>query len=319
MSKKNTIAITAYSEPELLYIYLEQLFTDPTVCDYEVHIHTEKGYHPDQDKVFDHYQLRYPDTSLKRFIKEKHPSCPLVGFHNILSSYLVSLDENPLSDFLIIGEEDILPTEDYIRFNSYVYTHFLKKYPRIMGCAHKRRPETEAEGDPEILVGDYQCTSISVISRDIINTYLRPFLSQDSLYQNPILFNRLNFPKSRMEAQEHSHHDGLIERIMEFHNLFVLKPDQARSMHVGLSGIFCQGDVPPGALLERVEQRRELIKDGDKLRALSHSPADIVVTDPAGPSWESLRLDSNRNLAKASSWWYDHHNDFNKYICNERL
>ena len=46
-------------------------------------------------------------------------------------------------------------------------------------------------------------------------------------------------------------------------NLFALKPDQCRSMHVGLSGVFCKGNPPQGTLEERVEQWRELIKDGD--------------------------------------------------------
>jgi len=96
--------------------------------------------------------------------------------------------------------------------------------------------------------------------------------------------------------------------------LFALKPDQARSMHVGLSGIFCKGDPPQGTLEERVSQWRELIKDGDKLRSLSTIPSDMVVTNPQGPYWEDLKLDTERNLSKASTWFYDEHNDFKNYI-----
>jgi hypothetical protein len=85
-------------------------------------------------------------------------------------------------------------------------------------------------------------------------------------------------------------------------------------MHVGLSGNFCKGEPPQGTLEERLAQWRELIKDGDKLRALSSIPHDMVVTDPEGPKWNDLYLDVDRNQAKASSWWYDTENEFKKYI-----
>ena len=118
---------------------------------------------------------------------------------------------------------------------------------------------------------------------------------------------------------DHTHHDGAIERMMLAHNLFALKPDQARSMHVGLSGIFCKGQPPQGTFEERVAQWRELIKDGDKLRSLSNLPEDLVVTDPKGPEWEDLELDLDRNLCKASTWFYDNDNDFKDYIGDENV
>ena len=186
-----------------------------------------------------------------------------------------------------------------------------------MGAAHKRRPEAELDGDPEILMGDHQCTSLSVISTQAINKYLRPILENENLYHNPFFFYNLHFAASRIAPNDHTHHDGLIERIMDHYKLFVLKPDQARSMHVGLSGVFCKGKAPEGTLDERLIQWRELIKDGDRLRSLSNLPEDLVVTDPEGPEWNQLKLDLDRNLCQASSWWYDANNDFKKYIENE--
>ena len=241
----------------------------------------------------------------------------LPGFYNILSAYLYAADQKDAGEFVIVGEEDMLPTKDYIRFNKYIYDNFLKRYPQIMGAAHKRRPEAELNGDPELLMGDYQCTSLSVISIDAINKYLRPFLSNELIYIDPVKFYFEKFPFSRINANDHTHHDGAIERIMEYFKLFVLKPDQTRSMHVGLSGIFCKGKAPEGSFESRISQWRELIKDGDKLRSLSNLPQDLVVTDPNGPEWNKLNLDINRNLCKASSWWYDTNNNFKTYINNE--
>lgn len=309
---KNVIAITGYNKSDLLFIYLSQLYLDNTIENYKIQIHTEVGYSKDQDEVIDFYKKLNPNVEITQIIKEKNPNHQFIGFYNILSSYLIARKE--AAEFVIIGEEDILPTKDYIRFNKYIYDNFLKKYPRIIGAAHKRRPETEKEGDPEILIGDYQCTSLSVISVEAIDRYLSIFLEDESLYTDTLNFYINNFSKSRMGFDEHCHHDGAIERIMEYHQLFALKPDQARSMHVGLSGIFCKGNPPQGTLEERISQWRELIKDGDKIRSLSTNPDDIVVTDPEGPTWDKLELDINRDRAKASSWWYDKKNEFKEYI-----
>ena len=314
MNSKNVIAICAYNKADLLFLYLEQLFSDDTIADYKIEIHTEEGFDPEQTDVLNIYRGINPAVEIEQIIKPKHPSCPLTGFHNILSAYLEPGYKERTCDFVIVGEEDILPTKDYIRFNKYIYDTYLKRYPRIMGASHKRRPETELTGEPELLIGDYQCCSLSVISAEAINKYLLPHFSREIFFQNPLGYYSAHFRDSRMSTQEHTHHDGAVERIMENNNLFVLKPDQARSMHVGLSGIFCKGEPPQGTLEERLVQWRELIKDGDKLRALSSIPHDMVVTDPEGQKWNDLYLDVDRNQAKASSWWYDTENEFKKYI-----
>jgi hypothetical protein len=312
MKSKNIIAITAYNKPELLYIYLEQIYKEPTISDYGIRIYTEDGFYPEELDVINEYKSKSPLVDLSLVIRPKHPTCPLVGFHNILTSYLLAAEET--KDFVIIGEEDMIPTEDYIRFNKYVYDHFLSKYDRIFCVAHKRRPEAELTGDASVLIGDYQCTSPSCVSVEAIRRYMRPYLLAHGYFENPMAFNALYFPDSRIHPFEHTHHDGAIERIMWKHKLFGLKPDQSRSMHVGLSGIFCKGTPPVGTFKDRLSQWRELIKDGNKLRSLSSLPNDLVVTDPKGPTWDNLRLDPDRNLANASSWWYDPQNEFKKYI-----
>lgn len=308
----NVIAITAYNKPDLLYLYLEQLYSCPSIVNYMVNIYTETGYDPDENVVVAHYRSLRPDVSISLRVRKKHPTCPLVGYHNILTSYLDAADES--DEYVILGEEDMLPTKDYIRFNDYVYRQFLSKYERIFCAAHKRRQEAELTGHPEVLIGDYQVTSPSVVSVKAINKYLRPFLKMPGYFEDPVEFNWDYFPNSGAAPFHHTHHDGAIGRIMEHCKLFAVKPDQARSMHVGLSGIECKGRPPRGTLVGKVAQWRELLKDGDKIRALSYSPHSIVVTNPEGPNWEKLVLDTNRRLATASSWWFDPLNEFAEYI-----
>ena len=125
-----------------------------TINDYQIQIHTEDGYDKEQDDVLKFYKEKYPKANISQILKPNHGSCPLAGFHNILSTYLYASDESRAGDFLIVGEEDMIPTQDYIRYNKYIYDNYLKKYPRIMGAAHKRRAEAEKQGDPELLLGD---------------------------------------------------------------------------------------------------------------------------------------------------------------------
>lgn len=310
----NVIAITIYNKPDLLYLYLEQLEKSGELENYKLRLHADYGYDPEEDIVIDDFKRRNPNIDTKIVHKSK-TDCPIPGFYNIISSYPMSADE--ADEFVIIGEEDMLPTEDYIRFNRVCYEKFLSKYDRIFGIAHKRRPEAEKEGNPSMLMGDYQLTSLSCVSVKAINKYIRPYLNMDFFWNDPIIFNHMNFPDLRIPPGEHTHHDGAIERMMIANNLFALKPDQARSMHVGLSGVFCKGKPPQGTLQERIFQWRELIKDGDKLRSLSNLPQDLVVTDPKGPDWSDLHLDTERRYCKASTWFYDDNNEFKNYITGE--
>lgn len=309
----NVIAIVVYNKPELLYLYLEQLEKSNLIHNYKIRLFTEVGFDPEEINVINDFKDRTGHSNITLKVRDKI-ECPFAGFHNILQSYVDAANE--ADEYIIVGEEDILPTEDYLKFNDFVYENFLKKYERIFCVAHKRRPENEMQGDPEILIGDYQCTSPSCVSVKAVKKFMEPRFKDELFWKNPVIYNMFNYSSSRIAANDHTHHDGAIERIMEINNLFALKPDQARSMHVGLSGVFCGGDAPSGTIQERVAAYRELIKDGDKLRSLSNRPQDMVVTDPKGPTWNRLKLDLNRNKAKASSWWYDISNEFKEYIEN---
>lgn len=306
----NVIALTFYNKPELLYLYLEQIEKSGELENYKLRLHTEEGYDPEEDKVIADFRKRNPNVDTHVYVK-KRVNCPLPGFYNILTSYLISAEE--ASDFVIIGEEDMLPTEDYLAFNRTCYEQFLSKYEKIFCVAHKRRPEAETLGNPESVIGDYQLTSPSCITVDAINKYMFPYMTQQFYFENPVLFNNIHFSNLRIAPNDHTHHDGAIERIMLANDLFAIKPDQTRSMHVGLSGIFCKGNPPVGSFEQRLSQWRELIKDGDKLRSLSNMSQDLVVTDPKGPKWSNLFLDTERD-SSTSQWFYDTDNKFRNYI-----
>lgn len=305
----NVLAVTAYNKPDLLFLYLEQIYRQKEIEAFKVRVYTETGYDVENDEVIKFYKNKLPRVDIKLVCSNKHPICPLVGFHNILNSYRLASAET--TDFVIIGEEDIIPSSDYLRYNTFIYSEFLKNSKRIFCAAHKRRPETEMFGAPNVLIADYQLTSPSVVSKYVIDKYISPLLTED-LFVSPVEFYHRNF-NCRIPPNVHTHHDGFLERVMLKHNMFALKPDFARTMHVGLSGIFCKGLPPHGDFKSRVEEWRLLIQDGEALRSRSSHPEDMTVIPLEAPEWDSLVIDSGRTLAKCSSWHYDYNNDFLKY------
>ena len=145
-----------------------------------------------------------------------------------------------------------------------------------------------------------------------------PEMESPLFFENPIQYNLHRHANSKNQPDKHIHHDGQLERIAEVNNLFSLKPDQARTMHVGVGG---QHDIGSdykitGTLEEKTKQYYDLINKGSiELRKyVTNFKKDIVVTNFDNPIFTKLTLDTNRNLAKASSWWYDKTNEFKKYI-----
>lgn len=306
----NVLCITAYNKPDLLYIYLEQIYRQKTALNYKIRIYTEDGYDKENDYVVGNFKNKYPKSDIQINVRRKHPKCPLVGFYNILASYADSRSES--ESFVIFGEEDIIPSSDYLRYNEYIYYNFLSKRPRLFCAAHKRRPETEKFGNPEVLISDYQLTSPSVVSNEVIDKYIIPHLN-DELFENPIGYYKKHFSGTRISEFEHTHHDGFLERVMISNNMFALKPDCARTMHVGLSGIFCKGSAPSGSFIQRLCEWRGLLLNPEELRARSSHPEDMTVIPLHAPSWSRLFIDVDRTEAKESSWWYDTNNDYKMY------
>lgn len=317
----NTIIITGFRRPELFQIQINQLLKDKEEFDkYLIHIFLDYGFDPDYYKVISRLKKDHRNIKLTLRTQEDSKKSPLPAFYNIMDSYRAAAEES--TDFVIVMEEDIIVTSDYLRFNRVCYEKFLSRYSRLFCVAHKRRPETELNGHIQLLIGDYQITSPSCVSVDVIKKYMIPEMEHPKFFTNPVAYNADRHPTSKNNPQHHIHHDGQIERIAELNKMFSLKPDQARSMHIGVGG---QHDVEnpnkiTGTLDEKVQKYYELISQGSlELRKyVTNFKEDIVVTKLDNLNWNELYLDSTRSNAKASSWWYDPNNEFKDYI-NENI
>jgi len=299
--------ITAYNKPECLYMGLDNIKND--LHGYKVIVLTQEGYDKEQDKVLEHYKNT---IDIERRFIERNPKDNFIGMRTILSCY--TLGAELVKDYIILLEEDIIPTKDYIKFNEILYNKFLKKYDRIFCGAHKRREETEIYGDPRIVIGDYQCTSPTVVTCDSLRKIFTQYVTEE-LYQNTYGYYYKYFGNSRIHPGEHMHQDGFIERVMEKYKLFSLKPDLARSSHVGLNGATLKSKyISPEKLEDKLKDLNYFFNNHEYTKSLSSSPRDIVFAPDSHTPVYDLEIDHERNRAVASSWWYDYNNEFSKYV-----
>lgn len=313
----NAIILTGYQRPELFRIQCEQLLKNKEEFDkYTLHLFLDYNYDPDYHKVLSWLKPLHKNIKLTLRSQEDKNKSPLPGFYNILDSYKKGIEN--CDKFLIVLEEDIIGTQDYLRFNRICYEKFLSKHDKIFCVGHKRRCETEQTGKINQLIGDSQLCSPSCISVNMIKKYILPHLT-DELYNNPINYYKKYFNNIRIPYNEHIHADGFIEKIMLLNNLYSIKPDQSRSMHLGVGGLHSSKLNLPVGLDNKIKWYCDMISKGSaELRKYTETAKeDIVVCSLDNPPWTDLEIDFDRNKCIASSVCYDRENNFKKEIINE--
>jgi len=309
----NVIAIVAHSRPECLHIHLEQLLKNKELPDYLVYFFLDFGYHPDTLKVIKWFKQQHKHIRIKMQTETDSKTCQLSAFYNIFDAYRTAVKF--ADEFVIPGEEDIIPTEDYLRYNKAVYDNFLSKYDKIFCVGTKRRQLNDMEGDPELLIGDIQLCQPTCISNKVINKLIIPLMDMPNFWIPP-LFNQTTWPQSRNNPDHHIHHDGQLERMAECNNMFCLKPDHARSGHIGVGGQHFNGKVEGNTLYEKVRYMKSLMYSTDKLKDASENKRDMCCV-PKTLEWTDLRLDLERTLVKTQSADFDPDNKFAAYIKTE--
>ena len=287
------------------------------MSNYIVHFFVEFEYHPDTDVVIDRFREFHGEDKVKvTYRTGRKSACP--AMFNIMDSYRIASEY--ASEYVILGEEDIVPSQDYLRFCDEVYRKYLKPYDKIFCVAHKRRQDPQ-DGKADLLMGDTQCTSPMMVSVEDIKKYMLSLYDLPHFFSNPIIFNSLHYPNSRIPPQEHYDHDGQIERIIEKNELFALKPDQSRSAHIGFyGGASFEGIDLNLNLDEKISIIKESVFDKTKLEDLNKKydsrsiPTEVATCDLSDYKWDDLELDLDRNKCIASSWWYDPDNKFKEYM-----
>ena len=106
----NVIAVTAWRRPEFLSVYLDQLKKNLELPEYVVHFFVDVGYHPDTDLVIDRFRDYHGSDKVKvTYRDQKLSACPAA--YNIMDSYRVAAEY--ASEYVLLGEEDIVPSADY--------------------------------------------------------------------------------------------------------------------------------------------------------------------------------------------------------------
>lgn len=322
---KPVIAISCYQRPEFLYVTLKSYLACPEINNYDIYFFPDHGHDPELSVIFYWFKSAVK-TEVKVFPKDHRKNNQLASY-NIMDSYRIALEESN-APYLVIGEEDTPVSSDFLRFNHECYSKFLTKYPKIFCVAHKRRHVVHLDGDPSILIGDPQCTSPTCITREAVEKYMLPVMKMPGYFEDPASFFAKHYPNSRIKP-EHGHidHDGAIERIIEANGLYAIKPDKARTNHIGfVGGHLIQnrylGYKLPGTLDEKIKALEYILSRGleDMKKFATHIPEEekkdwVGITFANLESkWEHLELDLDRNKALSSPSFYDDSNTFAKYI-----
>jgi len=325
----NTIAVSTYRRPHFLALYLERLSKCKELPNYRVHFFVDTDYDPQVLEAIKQFEDTGVAGDVKTTIRpERKSACPAA--YNIMDAYLVAADES--DEYVITGEEDIHPSEDFLRVCDRAYHKFLKPYDKIFCLAHKVRNEMGKPGNPSLLIGDKHCTSPIVVSCKDINKYLRPHVEIPAFLANPVTYNSLHFPNATWPPQDHYDHDGMTERIIEANGLYALKPDQTRTNHVGFVGQGHKSMHPYHSpelsefrpLSERIDEIRDIVVDTDKLQKalVKEKPGalgtenqwGLVAGSLEGHEWDDLELDLTRDKVEASTWIRDEENSFKVYV-----
>lgn len=317
MSDKNVIAIVSHSRPECLKINLERLLENEGLENYWVYFFLDYGFNPDCLRVIKWFKKHHKHIRCKMQTEMDSKKSPVPAFYNIFDGYREAVKY--AAEFVLPLEEDIIPSNDYLKFHEEVYSKFLSKYDRVFCCCHKIRWETESPGDPNIVIADYNLTSPSCVSVENIKKYILPVINDDLFMQNPVEYNTRHFSTLRNPPTRHTHHDGQLERIGESNKLWSLRPDQARSMHIGVGGLYSGGQGPTGSLDEKINWYKERLEYSKELKKHSNSPRDIVVIPKTIEPWDNIELDVDRTKAKSSTWLFDGNNSFKSYVEGNKL
>lgn len=307
----NVIAIVTHGRPELLKIHCEQLLKNPELGDYLVHFFPDYGFHPDVMKVIKWFRSEHRNIKVTMRSEAESKMSPLPAFYNIFDAYRICAEE--ADEYVLPAEEDIIPTDDYLRYHRKVYDNFLSKYDKIFCATTKRRQLNEQIGNPELLIGDMQICQPTIVTCKVIKTILIPLMASKNFW-TPWIFNQEMYSTYRHPPQHHTHHDGQLERIAEMNGMFSLKPDQARSAHIGVGGQHFDGKVEGRTLEEKVEYMKSIMHNGDALRNASDNPKDMCSVKFDSDPWKELYLDLDRDKVITQSADFDPENKFKEYI-----
>lgn len=305
----NVVALVTHSRPECLFIHLEQLLKNPEIEDYLVHFFVDYGACADIYTVIKNFRKMHRNIRITTRTEQESKKSPLPAFYNIFDAYRVAAEET--DEYVLPAEEDIVPTEDYLRFHRVVYEKFLSRYNRIF-CVSTKRRQLEGLGDPRLLIGDRQLCQPTCITKKNIQELIVPLLKDEEFWYPPN-YNAKHWSHLRNKPDHHIHHDGQLERIAEVNNMFSLKPDHGRSGHIGVSGQHFKGRVQGKTKLERVQWYKSIMHNTEALKAASDNPYDMVAVPPT-LDWNTLELDLDRDKVATQKADFDKSNTFKEYI-----
>lgn len=220
----NVILVPVYRRPELLYLNLKNLSKCRSIDNYHVVYEKEYDY---SDKI---------DDVIQRFSNILgSDSIMWDSYYGLNKGYLEAVKQlTPVTDdYLIVIEEDVRVTRDFLEWVEYVYRHFLTaEVFSIVGFAHENRPqENITQTDIElVLCGEWHSPYGAVFPKKMLEKIVLPHCTE-RYYQDRKGYSEALYHLGRWYEQ-----DGLMQRLLITHNLRTLAPKLSRAQHMGYWG-----------------------------------------------------------------------------------
>lgn len=281
---RDLVIVPTWTRPEFLQACLDRLalIDHPDV---EYLISMDRGFSPAVKSVAFGFQRRI--GARVRIVARSHTWRG--NSYNVLTSYqnAVTLPERPELVHLI--EEDILVGSDYYQFAH--TAHELDPDAFCVSACRNQQFEVGVEppADDEAVWThpSYQSLAVSFRPERLLEVVRH---AKPAYYANMIGYCRSKFPGTKIPAPN-AEQDGLIHRVMERNQSWMVYPAVPRAYHAGFIGYHRRGVAVAGSLQQRA----------DRIAAMS--TAELNSHALSYPDHQAIPLDAERApVSKLIEW-----------------
>lgn len=278
----NYILIPGRNRSEFFDITLDSLMDCPEIKDYQILFAFENDVLPEYYDIIKRY-VRYPSQiEIKRW--DMHYG--LTRGH--LEGMKIAFQKT--DEYVIVVEDDVRVSRDFLRYMDYCYRHFYKEHSDI-GTISGQMSRDSVSGERDVrLIHKRQWYSPYgvLIPKKFFDELLLPHCTE-AYYKDP------RYPDEYYPEWKHKgkyiEQAGLINRIIHKNNLYCLEPEVPRCQDIGFYGKnrHCRfADYKILTLNEKIRWNLKLLSDVELLKKVAYSGPYFVLGEDN--EWKDLEM-----------------------------
>lgn len=269
----NRIMIPFWKRPELLYLNLEALSKCRNLDNYYLYFKTDKNY---DEKCIEIIKNFFGNFDNKEIDITPHPQDLS---RNILEGVKKCADKT--DNYLVLIEEDIRVTKDFLEYVEYCYENYLSS---DVFCIHgfaKDREEREERLNKIERKRWYSPYGVCLPKQSL--KLVTPHINERYLSKKGVYVQKLT--PGWIHKDKFIEQAGLLQRLRRIHKPNILKPKLSRSQHMGYWG---RGAYPnrETSFENRINKIRRVLNSKEKYN--KYRKADDFTSFNEDYNWEEL-------------------------------